>query len=160
MGQGAESSSIQNILKSAALCSTVVLQQRLECFRPFSSSPSSPALSAFFLCSRHFLPLSLHLSALPPRPPLEAMQPVCRKLLIHHFLQWQWRIKRPYLERNTWGLPPSSVLRRHFFKDLLLILLINLRNFCMRKPKRVSTANLQLLICHFLIVLAFVCSLE
>lgn len=43
----------------------------------------------------------LHLSALPGWPPLEAVQPVCKKLLIHHFLQWQRWIKQRYLEGNT-----------------------------------------------------------
>lgn len=62
------------------------LQQQ---YLPFSFSPIIGSLTR------------LHLSALPRRPPLEAVQPVCKKLLIHHFLQWQRWIKQPYLEGNT-----------------------------------------------------------
>lgn len=77
------------------------LQQQ---YLPFSFSPTIGSLSR------------LHLSALPCRPPLEAVQPVCKKWLIHHILQWQSWINRPYLKGNTWGLPLSSVLRKHFFR--------------------------------------------
>lgn len=74
------------------LCSKMLFQLLLHLQQqnlPFSFSPLIGSLTR------------LHLSALPRRTPLEAVQPVCKKLLIHHILPWQRWIKRPYLEGNT-----------------------------------------------------------
>lgn len=105
---------------------------KLKCFRTFSSFPSLTAISAFYL-PFSFPPnigslTSPHLSALPRRPHLEAVQHVCKKLVIHHFLQWLCWIKRLFLEGNTRDLLLSSVRPKTFCFRICCLLIFNFNN--------------------------------